>query len=193
MVRLVILGSSGSGKSTQARMLCSHFDIPLVSTDEVLREAIACSSDLDCHMQLDLKRGELAPDEMIIEFMRWCFAPLPSGASRLKKPDIEKGWILEGYPRTAFQAEELDFLLDRLGQKLDWAVYLQVSEAVMVTRSWGRSLPDDQMEIVHRRVELFYDRTIPILEYYDRRRRLLTIDGDQMPNIVQQNIISLVS
>ncbi len=182
MVRLVILGGSGSGKSTQARMLCSHFDIPLVSTGEVLREAIACSSDLGCHAQPYFKRGELVPDEMIIEFMR----------SRLEKPDIEKGWILEGYPRTAFQAEELNFLLDKLGQKLDWAVYLQVSEAVMVTRSLGRSLPDDQMEIVHRRVELFYDRTIPILEYYDRRRRLLTINGDQIPDIVQQNIISLL-
>ncbi len=62
----------------------------------------------------------------------------------------------------------------------------------MVTRSLGRSLADDQIEIVHRRVELFYDRTIPILEYYDRRRCLLTINGDQMPDIVQQNIISLI-
>jgi adenylate kinase len=182
VVRLVILGGSGSGKSTQARRLCDRFDIPTISTDRVLHESIACSSDFGLQVQPYIKQGELVPDEMIIESM----------LEHLKKPDIEKGWILEGYPRNAFQAEELDFLLDELGQKLDWAIYLQVSEAVMVNRSLGRSLPDERLEIVHRRVELFYDRTIPILEYYDRRRCLLTINGDQMPDMVQQNIISLL-
>jgi adenylate kinase len=62
----------------------------------------------------------------------------------------------------------------------------------MVGRSLGRSLPDDQPEIVHRRVELFYDRTVPILEYYDRRRRLLTINGDQSPDLVQEDMINLL-
>ncbi len=130
-----------------------------------------------------MQKGELIPDEIIIELIR----------IRLRQPDINGDWVLEGYPRTAFQAEELDFLLDNLEQKLDWAIYLQVSEAVMVSRSLGRSLPDDQPEIVQRRVELFYDRTIPILEYYDRRRRLLTINGDQSPDMVQQNILTLLS
>jgi adenylate kinase len=70
---------------------------------------------------------------------------------------------------------------------------LQVPEAVMVSRSSGRSLPDDQPEIVQRRVEIFYDRTIPILEYYDRCRYLLTINGDQLPHMVLQNIVTLLS
>ncbi|MBF2064764.1 MAG: nucleoside monophosphate kinase [Calothrix sp. C42_A2020_038] len=181
-MRLVILGGSGSGKSTQAQSLCTHFDIPLISTGEILREAIANSSKLGCCVLPYVKKGEFVPDELIIEFI----------SSRIIEPDVQRGWILEGYPRTAFQAEELDFLLDKLGQKLSFAVYLQVSEAVMVSRSLGRSLPDDQPEIVQRRVELFYDRTIPILEYYDRRRRLLTINGDQPPDIVLENIISLI-
>lgn len=182
MVRLVILGGSGSGKSTQARRLCDRFDIPVISTGKVLREAIACSSDSSRQVQPYIKQGEPVPNEMMTEFV----------LEHLKKPDIDKGWIISGYPCTALQAEELDFLLDELGQKLDWAIYLQVSEAVMVNRSLGRSLPDDRLEIVHRRVELFYDRTIPILEYYDRRRRLLTINGDQTPDMVQQSIISLL-
>lgn len=181
-MRLVILGGSGSGKSTQAQWLCHHFDISLVSTGEVLRSAITSSSDLGQQALPYVNKGELVPDELMIEFIR----------DRLKYPDVEKGWILEGYPRTAFQAEELDFLLDELGQQLTWAIYLQVPEAVMVNRSLGRSLPDDRPEIVQRRVELFYDRTIPILEYYDRRRRLLTIDGDQSPDMVIKNIISLL-
>ena len=191
MVRLVILGGSGAGKSTQAQRLCKFFDVPLVSTGETLREAIYGINQGNTYSELNdlvieakpyLEQGELVPDEMMIEFIK----------VRLKQPDINGGWILEGYPRTAFQCEELDFLLEDLGQNLDWAIYLQVSAAVMVNRSLGRLLPDDQPEIVQRRVELFYDRTIPILEYYDRRRRLLTINGDQSPEQVQQNILTLL-
>jgi len=181
-VRLVILGGSGSGKSTQAQRLCSHLEITQISTGEILREAISHLSELGRHAQPYMIKGELVPDEMIIELIRL----------RLKKSDVIDGWVLEGYPRTAFQAEELDFLLDELGQKLDWAIYLQVPEAVMVSRSLGRSLPDDQPEIVQRRVEIFYDRTVPILEYYDRRRRLLTINGDQSPELVLQSILKLL-
>ncbi|MEH2324390.1 MAG: nucleoside monophosphate kinase [Nostoc sp.] len=205
-MKLVILGGSGSGKSTQAERLCRYFDIPMISTGEILREAIsddkllpefqwleadprtslsvyASLSELGYHAQPYMQKGELVADEMIVELLR----------IRLRQPDIKGDWVLEGYPRTAFQAEELDFLLDNLEQKLDWAIYLQVPEAVMVSRSLGRSLPDDQPEIVQRRVELFYDRTIPILEYYDRRRCLLTINGDQSPDMVLQNILTLLS
>ncbi len=204
-MRLVILGGSGSGRSTQAQQLCDRFEVPLVSTGDILREAVASNSELGKFAQPFVERGELVPDELMIEFVRCYFTSSPFGASSLQKADCDMleafssqnlgrniGWILEGYPRTAFQAEELDFLLDELGQKLNWAIYLQVPEAVMVSRSLGRSLPDDQPEIVQRRVELFYDRTIPILEYYDRRRRLLTINGDQSPDMVIENIISLV-
>ncbi|MBW4554761.1 MAG: nucleoside monophosphate kinase [Trichormus sp. ATA11-4-KO1] len=191
-MRLVILGGSGSGKSTQAQKLCRYFDILQISTGEMLREAISGDhslgvytdvSDLGRHAQPYVAKGELVPDEIMIELIRL----------RFKKFDVNCGWVLEGYPRTVFQAEELDFLLDDLGQKLDWAIYLQVPEATMVSRSLGRSLPDDQPEIVQRRVEIFYDRTIPILEYYDRRRCLLTINGDQLPEMVQQNILTLLS
>ncbi|WP_040629789.1 adenylate kinase family protein [Fortiea contorta] len=201
MVRLVILGGSGSGKSTQGQRLCRHFDIPYISTGEILRQAMSGDksslpqetalglgsnssiNNLGYYAQPFIEKGELVPDDMMIELIR----------TQLKQLDINNGWLLEGYPRTAFQAEELDFLLDSLGQKLDWAIYLQVPEAVMVSRCLGRSLPDEQPEIVQRRIELFYDRTVPILEYYDRRRRLLTINGDQLREVVQQNILNLLS
>ncbi len=191
VVKLVILGGSGSGKSTQAEMLCKHFNVPLISTGEILRSAVSGEKSGNGYTTLNqlgsltqpyVEKGELVPDEIMIEFIK----------IRLNQDDVNSGWILEGYPRTAFQAEELDFLLDSLEQKLNWAIYLQVAEAVMVSRSLGRSLPDDQPEIVQRRVELFYDRTVPILEYYDRRRRLLTINGDYSPEQVQHNILTLL-
>ncbi|MEM7553900.1 MAG: nucleoside monophosphate kinase [Cyanobacteria bacterium P01_A01_bin.84] len=208
-MKLSILGGSGSGKSTQAQILCKDFNIPLISTGEILRGAITQSEfaeevaydslsklvaqesnglgyknflDLGRHAQPYVENGELVPDEIMIKFIR----------KRLKQPDVNCGWILEGYPRTAFQAEELDFLLEDLQQELDWAIYLQVSEAVMVNRCSDRSLPDDRPEIVQRRIELFYDCTVPILEYYDRRRRLLTVNGDQEPETVRQNIMKLL-
>ncbi len=182
-MKLVILGGSGSGKSTQAQKLCGHFDLPLISISEILWNVFANQTDQHRHPQICVKTTTLLPDEMMIEFIR----------TRLTQADVNRGWVLEGYPRSVFQAEELDFLLDDLEQKLDWAVYLQVPQAVMVSRSLGDFLPDDQPEIAQRRVELFYDRTIPVLEYYDHHRRLLTINGDQSPEMVHHHIITLVS
>jgi len=192
-VRLVILGGPGAGKGTQARQLCRQLSISEISTSDILRQAIASQTELGREAQVYVEKGELVPDPILIEFMR----------ERLLQPDAAKGrgWLLEGYPRTAFQAEELDFLLEELEQHLDWAIYLQVPESVMMSRSIARSRsskglaftgevrPDDHPEIVQRRIDLFHERTIPILEYYGYRQRLLTINGDQSPEQVQQDIL----
>ena len=181
-MRFVILGGSGSGKSTQAKNLSRYFSVPIISTGEILRQATSRLDELAVNARYAIATGELVSDELMIDLIR----------NHLQQPSFNKGWVLEGYPRTAFQAEELDFLLDELGQKLNSAIYLQASQAVMINRSRARSQPDDQPEIVQRRVELFYDRTVPILEYYDRRHRLLTIDGNQSPEAVEENIIASV-
>lgn len=192
-MRLVILGGPGAGKGTQARLLCRHLEISEISTSDMLRTAIASQSELGRQAQVYVEKGELVPDPILIEFMR----------QRLLRDDAAKGkgWLLEGYPRTAFQAEELDFLLDDLGQQLDWAIYLEVSQSVMMSRCLERVRserglpftsevrPDDNPDIVQRRIELFYERTIPILEYYGYRNRLLTINGDQAIEQVQQEIL----
>ncbi len=207
-MRLVILGGPGAGKGTQAQKLCRQLGISEISTSDILRQAIASQSELGRQAQVYVEKGELVPDPILIEFMR----------QRLTRNDAKgKGWLLEGYPRTAFQAEELDFLLEDLGQQLDWAIYLEVSDAVMRHRCLDRSRspqgtaleeqsptlhnnpagntsiddarPDDHPEIVQRRLNLFYERTIPILDYYGYRKRLLTINGDQPPEQVQQDIL----
>ncbi len=204
-MKLVILGGPGAGKGTQAQPLCRHLGISEISTSNILREAIASSTELGRQAKIYVEKGELVPDPILIEFMR----------TRITQPDAATGWLLEGYPRTAFQAEELDFLLDDLELQLNWAIYLQVTEAVMMSRCLGRnqslgvysepcrteapsptfqgaasseSRLDDQPQIIQRRINLFYERTMPMLEYYDYRQRLLTINADQSPQQVQQEI-----
>ncbi len=179
MKKLIILGGPGAGKGTQAQRLCHHQQIPLISIGDLLREAIAAQTTLGQVAHPYVEKGELVPDQTMIQFVR----------QRLLESDVNRGWLMEGYPRTAFQAEELDFLLDDLGQKLDWAIYLQVSEEVSMNRCFQRSRADDDPKIVQRRIELFYERTIPILEYYEYRQRLLTIDGAKEVTQVQQQIL----
>lgn len=190
-MRLVILGGPGAGKGTQAQLLCQKRNISLVSTGDMLRQAIASQSELGRQAQVYVEKGDLVPDPLLISFMREC----------LVQPEIAGCWLLEGYPRTAFQAEELDFLLDELGQQLHWAIYLQVPESVMISRSLGRSRNsqgitaedsrlDDQPEIIWRRINLFNERLPLLLEYYSYHKRLLTIDGQQSPEQVHQEILN---
>lgn len=178
-MRLIMLGGPGSGKGTQAGQLCQRLQIRGIATGDMLRQAIANQSDLGQQVQPYVEAGELVPDDTMIELMR----------RRLTQADVTSGWILDGYPRTAFQAEELDFLLDDLGQRLNWAIFLEVPAAVLIARSLQRSRADDTLGVVERRIELFQERTIPILEYYERRDRLLRINGSQSPEQVQREIL----
>ncbi len=185
-MRLVILGGPGAGKGTQAERLRHDLGTVWISTGDILRAAIAVQ-DSDGESQTELgrqaqqyvARGELVPDEIMIEFIR----------QRLLRPDVSQGWLLEGYPRTAFQAEELDFLLDDLKQQLDYAILLDVPPAVLVERSLGRARADDTPETIQRRIDLYQECTLPLLEYYEFRDRLLRINANQAIDQVQQEIL----
>ncbi|MEG4319571.1 MULTISPECIES: nucleoside monophosphate kinase [unclassified Microcoleus] len=181
-MRLVILGGPGAGKGTQAQQLCSNLSIPLISVGDILREAIASQTDLGKLSAPYVQSGELVPDPTMIQFIR----------HRLLMSDVTKGWLLDGYPRTAFQAEELDFLLDDLAQQLDWAIWLKVPIELLLSRSSDRARSDDRPEILQRRLDLFHERTIPILDYYQYRNRLLTVNGDRSPEQVQQDLLKLI-
>ncbi|NJR49335.1 MAG: adenylate kinase [Leptolyngbyaceae cyanobacterium CSU_1_3] len=178
-MRLVILGGAGAGKGTQAELLHQKLGIPFISTGEILRTAIATQTELGKQVQSLVESGELVPDEQMIEWI----------GQRLTQPDITQGWLLEGYPRTAFQAEELDFLLDALHQRLDYAISLEVPDSILVERSRLRARTDDTPDILQRRLMLFHERTQPLLEYYQMRDRLLRVDGSQTVEHVQQEIL----
>ncbi len=179
-MHLILLGASGSGKGTQAQRLSDHFAIPYVSTGNLLRAALTQDSELGDQARQYVEQGELVPDEVMIEFIQ----------TRLRQADAAHGWVLEGYPRTAFQAEELDFLLDALAQRLDRAILLEAAEAKLIERCLQRGLTDDQPEVIQRRIQLFYERTLPLLDYYRYRNRLLEVSGEPPPEVVFAQILA---
>lgn len=185
-MRCVVLGGPGAGRGTQSELLCRHLGLLWIATGDILRLAIATpTSDDPSQAELGqlaqdyVERGELVPDEAMIQFIQL----------RLQQSDAAHGWILDGYPRTAFQAEELDFLLDDLGQQLNTAIYLEVPDDVQFSRSVARGRMDDQPDAVQRRIELFHTCTRPLLEYYELRDRLIRVNGDQAIDQVQQEIL----
>lgn len=178
-MRLVMLGGPGSGKGTQLRRLSKALNLPGISVGEILRDAIAKNTFIGVKAKSHVAKGELVPDEIMIQFMRL----------RLLQEDANKGWLLEGYPRTAFQAEELEFLLEDFKQDLYGAIYLKLDPAIELERSLARGRPDDTLEILQRRIQQFRERTTPILEYYARRGKLFTIDAAGTPADVEAEIL----
>lgn len=181
-MRIVMLGGPGAGKGTQAQRLSHQFQIPWLSTGDILRHEIVLQSQLGQQAQPYVEQGELVPDELMIAFIR----------QRLLQPDTTHGWILDGYPRTAFQAEELDFLLDDLEQHLTWAVLLEVEESILMQRSLTRSRLDDEPSIIQRRIQTLFEQTLPMLDYYEQRGHLLRIDGSLTPDQVEQQLLTMM-
>lgn len=178
MVRLIMLGGPGSGKGTQALKISQDLDLTIIATGDILRQGIATDDELGKKAKEYVEKGELVPDRIMIEFMK----------KRLLQEDVAKGWVLEGYPRTAFQAEELDFLLEDLDQKISYAIYLKVSEETMFKRSLSRENIDDKLDIINKRIELFRQRTKPILEYYEGKHTLITISAESNIEDVEKAI-----
>jgi adenylate kinase len=129
-VRLIFLGPPGAGKGTQARGLAQEWGVPQIATGEMLREAVAAGTPLGREAKRIMDTGALVPDDVIVGLI----------AERLRQPDAERGFILDGFPRTIGQAEALDRLLKDLGQSLDAVVYFAVAEPELLRRLTGRRL-----------------------------------------------------
>lgn len=182
-MRLVLLGGPGAGKGIQSHRLSQRLQVPGISTGNILREAIASQDALGMEAEPYLKKGELLPDPMMINFIR----------SRLVQPDMERGWILEGYPRTAFQAEELDFLLEDLQQPLTCVIYLKIEEKVMIERSLSRSLVDDQPDVIQKRIDSFQEKIALLLDYYTGKKKLITLSAEDTPENIEMLILKQIN
>ncbi|MCY7277507.1 MAG: adenylate kinase [Phormidesmis sp. CAN_BIN44] len=169
MMRLIFLGPPGAGKGTQAKVLADSHHIPHISTGDILRAAVSEQTALGIKAKGYMDRGELVPDQLMIDLIR----------ERLGQPDAQPGWILDGYPRTVVQADSLDGLLTELDQICDRVVNLDAPDGVLIERMLSRSREDDHEDVIRRRLEVYRERTVPLIDYYQTREKLTAIDGNQ--------------
>jgi adenylate kinase len=164
---LILIGPPGAGKGTQAKRLAKYFGIPQVATGDILREAVASGSEIGKRAGAIMGRGDLVPDELVIQIAR----------ERLAREDCRSGFILDGFPRTTGQAEALDAILERQGREPVRVVALVVSEEELVRRilSRGEDRADDNEESLRNRLQVYKRETAPVLEHY--RSALIEIDG----------------
>ncbi len=127
-MNIVMLGPPGAGKGTQAKFISKEFTIPHISTGDMLREEMSAHSELGKRVEEVIKSGKLVEDSLMIEIVK----------DRLSRSDVEKGFILDGYPRTLSQAESLDELLKLLGKNVEYAFYVKVPEDVIIRRLSAR-------------------------------------------------------
>ncbi len=167
-MRLVILGRQGSGKGTQSVRIAETYGCIHVSTGDMLRAAVAEGTELGMAASAVMESGGLVSDEIMNGIV----------AERLAKPDIAaQGVLLDGFPRTADQADTLESILADLDQPLTLALNLDVPVDEVTRRMMARGRSDDTEEAIRRRLQLYEEQTAPLLEWFGRRGLLATVDG----------------
>lgn len=182
-MQLIFVGPPGAGKGTQAQIIAEFFHIPHISTGDILRAAVSEKTPLGEKAQSYMDRGELVPDQLLLEIVE----------ERLKNPDAKDGWILDGFPRTAPQAQFLDELLAKKGRGNVRVVNLDVADDVIVTRLLARGRKDDTEATIRRRLEVYRDQTSPLINYYRDRDQLISIDGDRALEDVTESLKKALS
>jgi adenylate kinase len=198
MLRTILLGPPGAGKGTQADKIVEKYNIPHISTGDIFRDNIKNGTELGKKAQEYMNKGELVPDDLVIEI----------ATDRLLKDDCKNGFLLDGFPRTVYQAEKLDAFLEAHGQKLDKVLDLEVGEDLLMVRLTGRRVckacgasyhvvnippkkegicdkcggeliqrPDDNAETAKNRIDVYNEQTRPLVDYYEKAGNLARIDG----------------
>ncbi|WP_418618375.1 adenylate kinase [Slackia isoflavoniconvertens] len=202
-MNIVLLGAPGAGKGTQAAKLVEEFATPHISTGDILRAAVKNQTELGKKAKGYMDAGDLVPDSLIIDLMD----------ERLREPDCEKGFILDGFPRTTAQAVALDDMLARLERPLDGALLVDVDAEVIIKRLTERRCckecgyigtaadatcpkcdgemyqrDDDNEATVRNRLDVYAKSTSPLIDYYKGKGLLKSVDGDRPVDTVYVDV-----
>ena len=209
-MRLILFGSPGVGKGTQAKLLSEKLQIPHISTGDILRQSVKDQTESGKKAEEIMNRGELVPDDVMIDIIK----------ERLNKPDSQNGFILDGFPRTEIQAEALDGLMRELKINHVSIINLTTDEEEIIKRLNRRRAcrkcariftleeingldkcpncgeensfylrDDDKEDVIRNRLEVFKTTTIPVLNYYQNRRDIISIDGFGTIDEINESIL----
>ncbi len=198
-MKIILLGPPGAGKGTQSEVLRRAYQIPHISTGDILRESIKNSLPLGLKAKTYMEKGELVPDEIVVGIV----------VDRLKKDDAKKGFILDGFPRTVKQALDLDSALAKISSGIDMVIYFDTSAKVAIERLTGRRVckncganyhvrnippkkegicdkcgqsliqrPDDTEATVLNRLKVYEAQTKPLIDHYQKAGLLTKVSGD---------------
>ncbi|WP_182524543.1 adenylate kinase [Nocardioides dongkuii] len=181
-MRLIIMGPPGAGKGTQAKFIAEHFGIPAISTGDIFRANVSEGTPLGIEAKRFMDAGEYVPDEVTNKMVR----------NRIDEKDAERGFLLDGYPRTVAQVEELDGMIAFTGHQLDAVLVLTVDQDEIVNRLLQRAQvegrADDTEDVIRRRQELYVQETEPLIEVYRDRSICREVDGMGEVDEVTQRI-----
>ena len=197
-MKLIMLGAPGAGKGTQAARVAEALQIPHISTGDIFRANIKNGTEKSKKAKAYMDQGKLVPDELTCDLV----------ADRIAKDDCSGGFILDGFPRTIPQAEALDKVLTERGEKIDFAVNIDVPDEAIVSRMSGRRAcvgcgatyhiefnppkkegicdncgaelilrEDDKPETVATRLKVYHEQTQPLIDFYEKKGALVTVDG----------------
>jgi adenylate kinase len=182
-VRLLLIGAPGAGKGTQATRIAEHFHVAHISSGDLLRDHVARGTAIGRQAQEYMERGDLVPDEFVLDMLR--------------KPVTEAvaagGYVLDGFPRTVEQAETAYAVATDLGVAIQIAIHLAVDPGSLAERVIARGQEsgrvDDTPEVIKHRIEVYEERTQPLLDYYAERERLITVNGDRPVDEVTWSVV----
>lgn len=210
-MRIILLGPPGAGKGTQAVRIEKRYSIPHISTGDIFRSNISAGTKIGLEAKSYIDKGLLVPDEVTLEIVE----------NRLMNDDCINGFLLDGFPRTVFQAEALETHLEEIGKGLNAAVYIDVDDETIIHRNTGRRIcskcgesynivshkpktekicdkcggelikrDDDNEEVVHKRLHVYKEQTLPVVDFCRDKGILVTVDGDKPADDVFENIIT---
>ena len=210
-MKIIMLGAPGAGKGTQAEKICAKYNIPHISTGDIFRANIKNNTELGQKAKSYMDQGLLVPDELVVDLV----------VDRVKADDCRNGYVLDGFPRTIPQAEALDKALAANGEKVDYAINVEVPDENIINRMSGRRaclscgatyhivhIPtkvegdkcgaelvlrdDDKPETVKKRLDVYHEQTQPLIDYYTDKGVLNEVDGTKDMDEVFSAIVDIL-